>query len=177
MKGQAEGQDRADQEQAVRTNTGLSFGDGWPTSRSSQNWLHRDCLDVAYIFYFKIYDRMKNDGGLQCPSHYTGPGWIFDLYRAETGDTVAQQNRTQILAEAIPALSTPLGSSESSQLQANRQYNMPQRFADRATWPATRGIDTASDTPFWLHNDLRQIAFLHLARFYTELTRISENNP
>lgn len=43
-----------------------SFKNGWPASRGSDtNWKHSDCLDVSYIFHFKFYDRMKNDGELQ----------------------------------------------------------------------------------------------------------------
>lgn len=46
-------------------NTGLGFKNGWPAARPNQNWLHSDCLDVAYIFHFKFYDRMKTNGELQ----------------------------------------------------------------------------------------------------------------
>lgn len=43
-----------------------SFKNGWPVSRSpNTDWKHSDCLDVSYIFHFKLYDRMKTDGGLQ----------------------------------------------------------------------------------------------------------------
>jgi len=45
-------------------NTGLGFKNGWPASRSSQSWFHSDCLDVAYIYHFIFYDRMKSNGGL-----------------------------------------------------------------------------------------------------------------
>jgi len=43
-----------------------SFKNGWPASRGGDtNRKHSDCLDVSYIFHFKFYDRMKNDGELQ----------------------------------------------------------------------------------------------------------------
>jgi hypothetical protein len=43
-----------------------NFKNGWPASRGGDtNWKHSDCLDVSYIFHFKLYDRMKTDGGLQ----------------------------------------------------------------------------------------------------------------
>ncbi len=42
------------------------FKNGWPASRGSNaGWKHSDCLDVSYIFHFKLYDRMKTDGGLR----------------------------------------------------------------------------------------------------------------
>jgi len=47
------------------SNNGQGFKNGWPTSRPNQNWLHSDCLNVAYIFHFKFYDRMINNGGLK----------------------------------------------------------------------------------------------------------------
>jgi hypothetical protein len=50
-------------------NTGSGFKNGWPISRGpdpeDRSWKHSDCLDVAYIFHFRFYDRMKRDGGLQ----------------------------------------------------------------------------------------------------------------
>ncbi len=42
-----------------------SFKNGWPASRGEDtDWRHSDCLDVSYIFHYKLYDRIKTDGGL-----------------------------------------------------------------------------------------------------------------
>lgn len=44
---------------------GAAFKNGWPSSRSDTNWKHSDCLNVAYIFNFPLYDKMTSDGDLK----------------------------------------------------------------------------------------------------------------
>lgn len=104
--------------------------------------------------------------------YYTGPSWIFDLYRGNTGDALAADpvKNTQLLNEAIPALSLALGANSSIAIQS-RNYNMPQMFATRAGWP--RLIDGASNLPLWHHNDMREVAYVYVHDFYDQLSSIA----
>lgn len=107
------------------------------------------------------------------PAHNTGPSWIFDLYGVSTGSAIAADavKHTQLLNEAIPALSLALGSTSSDRLPVARNYNMPDIFADRAGWP--RSLDGATNLPRWHHSDMREVAYLYLSGLYDELSSIA----
>jgi hypothetical protein len=44
---------------------GPAFKNGWPSSRSDNEWKHSDCLNVAYEFNFKLYERVVSDAQLK----------------------------------------------------------------------------------------------------------------
>lgn len=102
------------------------------------------------------------------PDNYTGPSWVYDLYGVNTGSTIAQQNRIQLLAEAIPALSLPVGANNSPILQ-QRNFNLPELFTDN--WP--RGDLQGTQIPEWKHSDMRDVAYLYQSRFYDKLVELA----
>jgi hypothetical protein len=105
------------------------------------------------------------------PSHFDGPSWVYDLYRDETGSATAAipANRTQFLAEAVPALSLPVGANETAAME-DRNYNMPDLFADKAHWPRAK----PNNIPRWEHSDMRNVAYLYMTKFYDKLVSISQ---
>jgi hypothetical protein len=113
------------------------------------------------------------------PANYIGPSWIFSLYGATAGNTIAADpvKRSQILNEAIPALSLAVGANPLafSTLPSTRQYNMPAEFATAAQWPSVRGVNntTGVAVPNWHHSDMREVAYLYLARFYVKLSALT----
>ena len=105
------------------------------------------------------------------PERNTGPAWIFDLYGVTSGNTIARDpvKHTELLAEAMPAVSLPVGANESGRLPDARQYDMPVRFTKN--WP--RGNREGTDTPDWKHSDVRDVAHLYLHALFDRLASIS----
>jgi uncharacterized Zn-binding protein involved in type VI secretion len=103
-------------------------------------------------------------------SHFTGPSWIMGLYTTSGGNTIAADpaKRAQLLAEAIPALSLPVGAHNVTQLGDNN-FNMPVQFTDGTHWP--RNIPNG--VPEWRHSDMGQVAYPYLHTFYGQLVSIS----
>jgi hypothetical protein len=111
------------------------------------------------------------------PSYYTGPSWIFDLYaRDTTGSDVAANsaNRAQLLAEAIPALSLPVGANLCTKILAAKQFNMPAQFANIINWP--RSVEK-NGVPDWHHSDMDQVAYPFIYSFYNRLVLITNITP
>ena len=109
------------------------------------------------------------------PDYYTGPPWIFNLYaRNLTGGDIAADpvKRNQLLAEAIPALSLPVGANQCENILSGRQFNMPAQFADGTRWPSDRGV-TDEQIPKWHHSDMDQVAYPYLYKLYNQLVSIS----
>jgi hypothetical protein len=108
------------------------------------------------------------------PSYYTGPSWIFNLYdRDTTGSTLAAApaNNAQILAQAIPALSLPVGANKCTQILSARQFNMPALFADQTRWP--RG-NPDNAPPTWKHSDINSVAYPFLYKLFNQIVSISQ---
>lgn len=106
-------------------------------------------------------------------STHTGPDWIFSLYSRDTsGSAVAADSakNTQLLAQAIPALSKPVGANFTTAFD-DQNYNMPAQFADAAHWP--RIIDEPSQLPTWHHSDVGQVAYPYLYKLFNQLVSIS----
>ena len=47
--------------------------------------------------------------------------------------------------------------------------------ADPAQWPSVRGVNntTGVAVPNWHHSDMREVAYLYLARFYVKLSALT----
>jgi hypothetical protein len=109
------------------------------------------------------------------PFYYRGPPWIRQLYDTTTetisGSIVAAMNRTQLLAEAIPALSLPVGANETLTFE-ERNYNMPVQFVNAAHWP--RDIKEGTGISEWRHSDLRNVAYLYMTKLYDQLVFLSQ---
>ena len=103
-------------------------------------------------------------------SYFTGPAWIMGLYTTSGGDTITSDptKRTQLLAEAIPALSLPVGANETSAL-GSRNFNMPALFTDGVHWP--RNIP--NNVPEWRHSDIDNIAYPYIYKLFNQLVFIS----
>jgi len=109
-------------------------------------------------------------------SLYTGPSWIQGLFTTPGGSTLAADpaKNTQLLAQAIPALSLPVGANPcQNRLLSEKQFNMPVSFTDSSYWPSDRGIKLDSGTPNWHHNDISQVAYPYLYRLFNQLVSIS----
>jgi hypothetical protein len=106
-------------------------------------------------------------------TYFTGPSWILGLYDPVGGNTIASNTdeRNQLLAEAIPALSLPVGANKCSSILDSKQFNMAAQFADAAHWPSPRGA--TSGIPNWWHSDMDQVAYLYLYKFYNQIVSIS----
>jgi hypothetical protein len=105
------------------------------------------------------------------PSVLRGPDWIPSLYDTTadttTGSGVAgvAAHRDQLLAEAIPAMTWPVGSHT---VQAFEDRNHPlTSLVDH--WP--RGM--LGGVPEWQHSDMREVAYLYQYRFFDQLVTLS----
>lgn len=102
---------------------------------------------------------------------FRGPSWIYELFGASTGHAIAAdpEKHTQLLNEAIPALSVALGSTTSTAME-ELNYNMPEIYAESG-WP--RDIDPDVNLPDWHHSDMREVAYLYMYKFYDKLGSIA----
>gem|GEM_PF-6619944 len=92
------------------------------------------------------------------------PDWIGWLFTSHGSTYSADpQKRNQLLAEAIPALSFPLGSRASSLIPAARQFDLPS-LTDN--WPRR---DPVSAVPEWRHSDMREVAYIYQYRFFNQV--------
>jgi hypothetical protein len=116
--------------------------------------------------------------GYNNTTHSLQPSWLNDLFDASLGSGAADDHRNQLLAQAIPALSKPIGSNSASKFTPgggapDRNFNAPVLYADPGFWP--RAIDTSTSpvTPVWYHSDMHDVAYPYLYGFYDELMYIS----
>jgi hypothetical protein len=109
------------------------------------------------------------------PSTTTGPDWIENLYSDSLGNSTAANHRNQILAEAIPALSLPVGANETSKFDdyGTRNFNMPSLYADKNQWPNGTTTQGGVAVPNWHHSNMREVAYPYLFTFYDQLVYIS----
>ena len=106
-------------------------------------------------------------------NYFSGPSFVYDLFRDSSGSAVAADatKRAQLLAEAIPAQSLPVGANQvnSSTILLSKQHNLPVEFTDPG-WP--RPIQNGVRE--WRHSDMREVAYLYQSRFWDELVSISQ---
>ncbi len=105
---------------------------------------------------------------------------MIDLYKDATSSAIAGDpvKQVQLLGEAIPALSTPVGQQEIAHLNQSRNYNMPQLFApDGTPWPTYRNRVTGSGIANWFHSDIRDVAYLYVHGVFDTIANISNSNP
>ena len=107
-------------------------------------------------------------------SKFTGPSWILGLYDPVGGNTIVSDpvKRAQLLAEAIPALSKPVGANPcGNNALSGKQYDMASQFADSAHWDGIHG--KTGGTPNWWHSDMDQVAYPLIYKLYNTLVSIS----
>jgi hypothetical protein len=114
------------------------------------------------------------------PSTTTGPTWIPKLYDDTQGGPTAATNKNQLLAEAIPALSQPIGATPASAFAPNglgkandHNFNIPLLYVDPSHWPSSRPFDAVKDVPAWYHSDMHDVAYAYMFTFYDELVDIA----
>jgi hypothetical protein len=89
-----------------------------------------------------------------------------------------------LLAEAIPALSLPVGANIINSIPHsgpnNVEFNMPAAFVipngSSYFWPSERPIDTdvTPNLPSWHHSDMHDVAYPYTYNFYNQLANISK---
>ncbi len=111
----------------------------------------------------------------QDAANFCGPDWIMGLYTTPGGNTIAadRAKRSQLLAEAIPALSLPVGANPcQNNALLGKQFDMATQFADSAHWDSIHG-KTVTGTPKWWHSDMDQAAYPFIYGLYNQLVSIS----
>jgi hypothetical protein len=115
----------------------------------------------------------QNSGALHGydPSVLRGPNWLPALFDNTTGSATAAipAQQTQLLAEAIPALTWCMGSHAVGRFE-DRNFNLPS-LVDQANWP--RGKPNGV-TPEWRHSDMREIAYLYQYRVFDQIVALSK---
>lgn len=119
----------------------------------------------------KNQEQQENPVSNVSPASYA-PSWIYDLYGATSGSTLAgaktSANHAQLLAEAIPAQSWAAGSRNVPALE-ERNYNMPSLYAGPG-WPRS----SINGVREWRHSDMREVAYLYQSRFWDALVSVSQ---
>lgn len=108
----------------------------------------------------------------------TVPNWIIDLYSDSLGSNIAKLHRDQLLCEAIPALSLPVGANPVQNFApsglenpGDRNFNIPLLYVDSNHWP--RGTSSAQgDLPIWFHSDMHDQPYFYMYGFYDKLVSI-----
>ena len=102
--------------------------------------------------------------------YFTGPSWILGLYQPNQGTIIAADpaKNAQLLCQAIPALSLPVGAKETTRFE-NRNYNMPTLFADEMHWPRT----VPNGVPEWRHSDFDNVAYPFIYGVFNRIISIS----
>jgi pimeloyl-ACP methyl ester carboxylesterase len=157
----------------------------WDDLASNGTWVPKSASELtpvttAMLSYAQTSPFFNN--GYDSYGNLTGPSWVPSLYinLFGTGSDTAADNRNQLLAEAIPALSLPAGANLINNLPSegpnNVQYNMP-TFAVRDGgsyyWPSELGINSSA-LPNWHHSNMREVAYPYLWQFYDQLVTISK---
>ena len=103
-----------------------------------------------------------------------GPSWITDIYGATTSLdlSIASFKHTQLLNEAIPAMSLAVGANYTARFGDSKNYDMPSLYASGSHWPSARGSN-ASGVPSWHHSDMREVAYIYLYQFFDKLATLS----
>jgi hypothetical protein len=77
---------------------------------------------------------------------------------------------TQLLAQAIPALSLPVGANPcQNNALSGKQFNMPAQFADKARWPRS----VPNNVPEWRHSDISKVAYPFIYQLFDQIISIS----
>jgi hypothetical protein len=117
------------------------------------------------------WDPNHPDQTLIDTGYHDGPDWIFNLYDAIQGDAQAGDpfKRAQLLAEAIPALTWPVGSHTVTAF-GSRNYPLTS-LIDQASWP--RGFKENTSVLEWRHSDMHDVAYLYLYRVFDQLSNLT----
>jgi hypothetical protein len=105
-------------------------------------------------FTIRLSPPPPNDGP---PPKEISPGtplWITDLTDSSQGSVVAEEHRSQLLAEMFPSRTLPAGANNLLLLE-DRNFDMPALYKNG--WPPERGAVTD-----WLHSDVKTVAYPYI---------------
>jgi hypothetical protein len=128
---------------------------------------------------FYLYTRMSASAASQLTTNQVKSFPFFDLasypdswgnFTADlaltnsAGSAYATANRNRILADAIPAMTLPIGANDVPALDDDgRNFNMQQLYENG--WPADRM--STSETNNWHHSDFKEVAYTFTYQLYT----------
>lgn len=90
----------------------------------------------------------------------------LDLFTLESGSAYAQANRNRLLADAVPALTLPVGANAVALLGATRNFDMEAEFQNG--WPLTRP-SFGPEARKWYHSDFREVAYTFTWKLFDKL--------
>ena len=141
----------------------------------TDNWLEGSKFSPLFDTGWGNYDLNNPAEIIVDTSPYQGaPDWILDLSNPSFGSATASNatKRIQLLAQAIPSLSTPVGQKPLLSLQqGGRNYNMPDAFVvDKDKWPRGKNL---LEVPIWLHSDAKSVAYFYCFGLFDAIIQIS----
>ncbi len=111
--------------------------------------------------------------------YFTAPSWILGLYQAESGSTVAADpaKNIQLLADAFPALTLPVGANHVDKLvpqgQPDRNFDMQAGFENG--WPTTRPqVSIGSPIREWHHSDFDYVAYPYNYKLFNQIVNVGD---
>jgi hypothetical protein len=90
--------------------------------------------------------------------YFTGPSWILGLYQSGSGDAIAADplKRARLLADAVPALTLPLGANPITTPGIIAQSIDMMTLENN--WPQGR-LSNAQERNNWHHSDFHEVAY------------------
>jgi hypothetical protein len=104
-----------------------------------------------------------------------GPTWIDQLYDTTANTTggsavaAVALNQDQLLAEAIPALTWPVGTHPARIFGNTRNIDLPS-LVDQSNWPR----NFINGVREWRHSDMREVAYIYQYAVFDEIITISK---
>ena len=132
-----------------------SYGDPNPVPSSTANALSNSVLQVTPVFTFNT----SFDFGLVVVPHPD-----LTLTNAAIGGSYAAAHRNRILADAIPALSLPVGANPVPSFDNNHNKDM---MTLENGWPQGR-FQNANELNNWWHSDFHQMAYTFTYKLFNQ---------
>jgi hypothetical protein len=111
-------------------------------------------------------------------TYFTGPSWILGLYQPTQGSIVAADpaKRTELLAEAFPSLTLPVGANHVDKLapQNGNDRNFDMQATLENGWPSDRGavqvgLPAAGE---WHHSDFDYVAYPFTYQLFNKIVTL-----
>jgi hypothetical protein len=108
--------------------------------------------------------------------HQYAPAWVVDLTDTDAtkASSAAQTNRSQLLAEMIPARALPAGANRQERFGDRGNFNMPAQYMTQAAqWPRTSEFNGYKE---WKHSDVKDVGYPHLYKLFDKLKELGGLN-
>ena len=152
---------------------------GWGFNTSGNYWSSANTTSANSTSLTHAMSSPLFNNGYNGTSHTYTPDWLLYLFDTGLGSGAADQYRNQLLAEAIPALSLPVGANPVSKFApsglggtGDRNSNIPFLYVDPNHWPRSPLI---AGVPKWFHSDMHDVAYHYLFALYDQLVYISSH--